>query len=113
MIVSLFACTEVMGSGITAGNISAANTLAIVVGVLFLLSFALFACCTRRLLAPTLILGLLILHPAWTISAALGDCGEFKHFSAWVTTVLSVGILIFQLMGIAWRSTYSPKVAQP
>jgi len=44
----------------------------------------------------TLAVGLLIIHPAWTISAEIGDCGAFRLQTSTVVTAIYLGMLIHQ-----------------
>src|SRR5689334_3604660 len=39
---------------------------------------------------------LLLLHPAWTISAKLGDCGAFKLQTSLLVTMAYAALLIYQ-----------------
>jgi len=41
---------------------------------------------------------LLVLHPAWTVSAESGDCGAFKLQTSLLATVVYFGLLIYQYL---------------
>lgn len=58
---------------------------------------------------PVVLLGLLALHPAWTVSAISGDCGEMKRVTARVVTALGAVALAWQVGPVLWakRTTSS------
>jgi hypothetical protein len=79
-------------------NIRIANNHALVLAGLFLVSLALFAMGRNRPRVPAILLVLLVLHPAWTMSASMGECGDiFKRGASWVVTVLAVLALCWQI----------------
>ncbi|MEE3718124.1 hypothetical protein V2H45_15395 [Tumidithrix elongata RA019] len=50
---------------------------------------------TRRVRFTLPVAGLLMLvHPAWTVSAIHGDCGYFKREVSYVLTAIFAGLLI-------------------
>lgn len=48
-----------------------------------------------RLTLPAAVL-ILVLHPAWTVSATSGDCGHFKIESSIFFTAVFLSLMIFQ-----------------
>jgi hypothetical protein len=42
----------------------------------------------------TIAVGLLIIHPAWTISATIGDCGALRLETSIVITAIYLGFLV-------------------
>ena len=40
--------------------------------------------------------GLLVVHPAWTISAGIGDCGAFRLQTSTFVTAIYLGLLLHQ-----------------
>lgn len=65
-------------------------------GVLCVLSGCL-AVLYQRWLLPTVLGGLLFIHPAWTVSAFRGDCGESTVISSWLFTIASLLVIGLQL----------------
>jgi hypothetical protein len=52
---------------------------------------------TRRKRFTLPVAGLLMLvHPAWTVSAIHGDCGFAKREASYVLTAVFIGLLIYQ-----------------
>ncbi|GEP40741.1 hypothetical protein BGE01nite_00320 [Brevifollis gellanilyticus] len=52
---------------------------------------------TRRVRFTLPVAGLLMLvHPAWTVSATRGDCGFFKREVSYILTAVFIGLLIYQ-----------------
>lgn len=39
---------------------------------------------------------MLLIHPAWTVSAIHGDCGGLKNLTSMIFSVVYLGLLIFQ-----------------
>jgi hypothetical protein len=39
---------------------------------------------------------LMLVHPAWTVSATRGDCGFFKRDVSYVLTAIFIGLLFYQ-----------------
>lgn len=51
----------------------------------------------RRVRFTLRVAGLLMLvHPAWTVSATSGDCGFFKREVSYIFTAVFIGLLIYQ-----------------
>jgi hypothetical protein len=38
----------------------------------------------------------LVIHPAWTISARIGDCGAFRMETLVLVTCISIALMVFQ-----------------
>jgi len=72
------------------GYAHAAATAALLAVSLFVAIFS------RRWLMPALILLLLAIHPAWTISAYHGDCGTMKDQACWLFTAATMAMLCWQ-----------------
>src|SRR5262249_12329367 len=47
---------------------------------------------------PTILAGLLAIHPAWTVSAQIGDCGQLRTITSWIVMLLGVGTLTGQIV---------------
>jgi hypothetical protein len=100
---SLIAC-----SGPNAGRIIAENST-----YAMLQSFAVFAlACTAYWLYsqfacarwPVIVIAILFaIHPAWTISATKGDCGDTKATAATVFTGVAIGLTAIQVVRPAIR----------
>jgi len=45
---------------------------------------------------PAIACCLLLLHPAWTISAEIGDCGAFRLETSVLVTFVYIALLIYQ-----------------
>lgn len=75
------------------------------IGAVVVLALAYDALRTRRLrlTLPSAAL-LLLLHPAWTISAVHGDCGYFKRDASYYFTAGYFLLLVYQFMGSPRRS---------
>lgn len=94
---SLLAC-----SGPRAGEIIAENTTYAFVQAAIVATLALAALWSHARHADALwpvivLLGLLAVHPAWTISATSGDCGGMKAKAATIFTCLAAGIVTVQI----------------
>lgn len=63
------------------------------VGAVATLALGVDAWRTRDWKAVLIPLGMLAIHPAWTISAIHGDCGFFKREVAFVFTAVYIGLL--------------------
>jgi hypothetical protein len=70
-----------------------ARAAAVLLGISMSLGFL-----QRRWLPPILLLILLSIHPAWTVSAIHGDCGMLKQSASWVFTLISTTVLVWQLV---------------
>lgn len=91
-----------------------ATRQAVVMGVIAAASLALWLILPRRfpIPPPFILLGMVALHPAWTISAAGGDCGESKVSAALLGSVVAVALVFVQLgRGLleGWGPRTSPK----
>lgn len=96
----LFACSGPGAGKAIVQSIEIGYTHAAIDGGLFVVSFVLFATGPRRWIVPAILLGLLILHPAWTISAISGDCGFLKRDVSLVFT--GIGTLAVLVQGFRW-----------
>lgn len=96
--MGLFACSGPGAGQAIAENIETGYIHAAIMGGLFLTSLGLFAIRHRwRPVVPAILLGMLLLHPAWTISAISGDCGHTKRLASYVVTVVGSACLLWQL----------------
>ena len=67
------------------------------VGSVATLALAFDSLRTRRIRWTLPVAGLLmLLHPAWTVSATHGDCGFLKREASFALTAVFVGLLIYQ-----------------
>jgi hypothetical protein len=98
----LFACSGPGADMAIARNIEIGYSHATVAGGLFLVSLGVFALGPRRWAAPAVLLCLLALHPAWTISARSGDCGHMKRDASWGFTALGSIVLCCQVGHCLW-----------
>jgi hypothetical protein len=85
----LFSCSGPGAGETIARNIATGYTHAAIVGGVFVVSLVLYAIGPRRWIVPAIVLALIMLHPAWTISATRGDCGFLKRDASWVFTVIA------------------------
>src|SRR3954467_5653803 len=104
--MSLFACSgpgagDAIGRGIEVGFIHAE-----VMGGLVALSLAMLVIQPRRWLAPSVLLVLLALHPAWTVSAIFGCCGHLKRQASSIFTLLGGAVLLVQGSRWTWRHLF-------
>jgi len=103
--VELFAC-----SGPGAGEAIAVSILigyrhAALAAVLLGLGLLLLALSPKRWLFPAILGALLLLHPAWTVSAIHGDCGFMKRDASRVFTAVSCAALGLQALLVARKRT--------
>jgi hypothetical protein len=103
----VFGCDGPGAGEAIARNIGIAYMHAGVTFGLLSLSLALFRIGPRRWWAPGILLGLLALHPAWTISAIRGDCGETKRVVSWLFMVVGSLILFWQAAYTIWWRWYA------
>jgi len=108
--VELFAC-----SGPGAGEAIAVSILigyrhAALAAVLLGLGLLLLTLSPKRWLFPAILGALLLLHPAWTVSAIHGDCGIMKRDASRVFTAVSSAALVLQAAGllVARKRTKDP-----
>jgi hypothetical protein len=94
--MNLFACSGPGAGETIARNIAIGYTHAAIVGGMLVASIVLFAIGPRRWIFPVVILGLVALHPAWTISAIQGDCGILKRDASSVFTGIATLAIIVQ-----------------
>jgi hypothetical protein len=99
--LTMFACSGPGGAEVTARNIAISIESLEVMGGLFGLSVIVFVVFTRRGLFPLLMLGLLILHPACTVSARGGDCGHLQRDASQVFTGFGCIVIIWQVIQYA------------
>lgn len=52
----------------------------------------------RRFIPAIILLGLLVIHPAWTVSAIHGDCGDAKLGASWLFTGIGIALVGWQLV---------------
>jgi hypothetical protein len=95
--MQVFACSGPHAGELISKSIAFGFEQAVVVGILFMVSMALYRLSMRALYFPSLLLGLLVLHPAWTVSAISGDCGILKRGASEVVTAIAIIILGVQL----------------
>ena len=70
-------------------------------GLGFLFAFSGFlAYCQRRFIPPVILLWLLAIHPAWTVSAFHGDCGDAKLNASWLFTGIGIATVGWQMLRI-------------
>jgi hypothetical protein len=106
--MNIFACSGPGAGETIARNIELGYIHAAVVGGMLVVSWVLFAIDPRRWIVPTIIFGLVALHPAWTISAIHGDCGFLKRDVSWVFTgIATLAILIQGVFALANRRSES------
>ena len=58
------------------------------------------ACRQHRFIAPGMLLCLLAFHPAWTVSAVHGDCGDTKILASWLFTGIGIATVGWQMLRI-------------
>ncbi len=69
------------------------------IGGVITLSMYLYSIATQRLGFPLAIAGaMLAIHPAWTVSAVSGDCGQMKVFASEIFTVIFVGLVVIEFI---------------
>jgi hypothetical protein len=103
----VFACSGPGSERIIAENISIGDYCA-AFGVVMMLTI--FALQQFRLGGWPLIISsaLVVLHPAWTIDAIGGDCGELKRYSSYLVSILFVCLLLFQIVARLTKSQGEP-----
>ncbi len=93
-----FACSGPGAMQAIADSISTGYTHAAAMGALLVSSVALFALRRHgRPVVPAVLACLLLLHPAWTISAISGDCGSTKRYVSYVFTIVGCVCVFCQL----------------
>jgi hypothetical protein len=101
----LFACSGPGAGETIARNIEIGYTHAAIVGGLLAASLLLSALRPGKWIVPMVIFGLVLLHPAWTISAISGDCGFLKRDASWFFTAIGTFAVVTQgLLILAHRN---------
>jgi hypothetical protein len=107
--MELFACSG-PGAGLAIGeNVGISLKHAAVMGELVLVSVCVFTIGPRRRVVPIVLICMLVLHPAWWISALRGDCGEDKRDYSRIFTAIGSAALFWQVGRSLWN-TASPSV---
>jgi hypothetical protein len=92
----------------TAENIRTAGIHAAILALLLLVSVAITFRGRGRAVSGIL-LALLALHPAWTISASMGDCGFLKVAASWIVTGIASLLMMSQIdLVLSTRRTPRP-----
>lgn len=96
--LAIFACSG-PGAFITIRQNITIGYFAAAIGAVVVLALTYDALRTRRLrlTLPSAAL-MLLLHPAWTISAVHGDCGYFKRDASYFFTAGYLLLLVFQFI---------------
>lgn len=100
-MLEIFACSGPGAGAVIAESIQIGYFHACVAGALFFIALLLTAVrfrCRSVWVAPILLGFLLALHPAWTVSAGRGDCGERLRAVAFNTSVVCVVVLAIQML---------------
>ena len=98
----IFACSGPGAIAEIERNIAIGYICAGIAGVLLVMSLGL-SLATRRWLGLAICSGLLALHPAWTVSALGGDCGDMKRWLSWLATALALAVVVWQAVRTARR----------
>src|SRR4051812_46613159 len=98
--MELLACSGPGAGAAIAENIQAGFVHAVIAFGLLLISLGTLWFAHRRFVVPLVLAVLLALHPAWTISAAIGDCGDLKHSLAILFTVIGCLALCWQVVRV-------------
>src|SRR5262245_62108622 len=101
-VVEMFACSGPGAPAAIARSVEIGYTHAGIAGGLLLASVALLAVARRGWALPAILLGLLIIHPAWTISVIEGDCGYLRRDGSWVVTVAGGLTVLCQVAFSVW-----------
>jgi hypothetical protein len=94
--MSLWACSGPEAPRLMAENASIAQTHALVAAGLCAVAVAVYFLLYRAKWFPLVCLGLLLVHPAWTVSERRGDCGFLKAGAAQVITVVCAAMVLVQ-----------------
>lgn len=107
---TVFACTAVEGADPIGDSNRIAWTLGSFSLVFVVVTIATYYLRNRQGL-PSVIISVILLaiHPAWTMSAYIGDCGFAKvDYSKWFTG-FGAALLVFQLFCLLRTKATSPK----
>jgi hypothetical protein len=99
----LFACSGPNAPAFIARSIEIGYLHALAISSLLVASLLLSLIVTGRWLPSIALSVLLILHPAWTVSAVHGDCGYFKRDASLAVTILGCCLVALQC-GLVIRS---------
>jgi hypothetical protein len=94
--IEILACSGPGAGNVIADNIHTGYIHAGYAGMMLLASIILCFLGPRSLRIPAALLFLLVLHPAWTISAMGGDCGFMKRNASWVFTATGMVVVVWQ-----------------
>ena len=109
--MELFACSGHGAGAYIARRILIGNVHAGVFGFLLLTSTAVAVKWKVYSTVPFLLTLMLALHPAWTISALSGDCGETKRAFSWLLSAVGTIAIVWQ---IVWaRQVYRARTHLP
>jgi hypothetical protein len=98
----VFACSGEGAGAIIRENIVIGYLCAAVGGVITLaLGFDAWRTGRWRFALPAAAL-MLLMHPAWSVSAVHGDCGFFKRDASYFFTAVYSGLMIYQCFLAAW-----------
>lgn len=92
----MFACSGPGAGAAIAESIRISQIHAVVLALMLLVSAGLSRLNGKRVVTLVL-LALLAIHPAWTVSALVGDCGHLKQCAVWFVTVAASLALIWQV----------------
>jgi hypothetical protein len=108
--MTFLACSGPHALEVIAVSIAMGYAHARAVGVFCAISIGL-AAMQKRWLPPTVLASLLLVHPAWFISAGHGDCGTLLLQASWLVTLIGIAVLCWQLIRAVGDRL--PKVAPP
>ena len=107
----MFACSGPGAGEAIAESIRTAEIHAAIVAILLLAALSI-ALRVRARTVPWILVGLLVIHPAWTIDAIRGDCGMIKRAASWVVTGIASAAMLPQI-GIALGACRGPPRPTP
>jgi hypothetical protein len=102
LIPHTIACSGPGAMRVIQENILYAREQALLVGALAVLSGGFWLLCRRIKALPILVTSLLLVHPAWTVSAVKGDCGFSKASIATSYTILALISVASQMVIWIW-----------
>jgi len=79
-------------------------------GGLLILSLLLSATRFRSWVCPCILGFFLLIHPAWTVSAAIGDCGELRKMTSSLVSFIGGCTITAQILIGLHRSAARPSV---